>query len=306
MEVGIFNDGMLEEAMGKSWICKGSPNNIQPASFDLTLAGRVWVRDYQAPFLKKDDMEPLKLSGLVLERNRVYVMELVESLNLPKDIYATFSTKSSIGRLGILVKVITEEGGLYNKTSKGYRGKLYIEIMPLAFDIRVSKGMCLVQGRLTNEIIVVDKKQMKIDTNNCYVSISTNEVLDLRKHSLASRFFDLIHNGKSHLNILKNELCLVASDNTVNIPLNMCADVVDFNTFNGEYRTHFAGFIDPGFEKAKIVLEIFPTYSEISISGENSFFEVEYYKLTRPAVKPYGLRNNNYQNQGLKLSKYVD
>src|SRR5690606_37348888 len=110
-------------------------DQIQPASLDLRL-GNVAYR-VRASFLPgpahrvADKLERLKLhevrldEGAVLEVGCVYIVPLMETLALPKEISASANPKSSTGRLDIFTRVMTDCGHEFDKITAGYAGPLY-------------------------------------------------------------------------------------------------------------------------------------------------------------------------------------
>src|SRR3954451_5253090 len=133
-------------------------DQIQPASLDLRL-GEVAYR-VRASFLPgpgatvRDKLERLSMhqmdltEGAVLEKDCVYIVPLLEHLALKKRVSALANPKSSIGRLDVFARVITDQGGEFDRIRDGYRGPLYAEISPLAFSILVRTGSRLVQLRV--------------------------------------------------------------------------------------------------------------------------------------------------------------
>ncbi len=130
---------------------------IQPASMDLRL-GTVAYR-VQASFLPgrsatlRDKIEELKIAEYdlsrptLLETNAVYVVPLLESLALPRDIGGKANPKSTTGRLDIFTRLITDGGLEFEQVLKGYAGDLYVEIVPRTFPIIVTAGTKLNQLR---------------------------------------------------------------------------------------------------------------------------------------------------------------
>ena len=114
------------------------PEQIQPASLDLRLSGKAFR--IRASFLPgsrekvEDRLKSLKMheidltDGAVLEKGCVYLVPLLEELNLSQDIQAAANAKSSTGRLDLLTRVITNSGEEFDRVSSGYCGKLYAEI----------------------------------------------------------------------------------------------------------------------------------------------------------------------------------
>ena len=66
----------------------------------------------------------------MLETGCVYIVPLLESLDLPADMSASANPKSSTGRLDIFTRVITDYAQEFDKIPAGYKGPLYLEISP--------------------------------------------------------------------------------------------------------------------------------------------------------------------------------
>ena len=75
-------------------------------------------------------------------------MPLLEHLALKKRMSALANPKSSIGRLDVFARVITDQGTEFDRIREGYKGPLYAEISPRAFSILVRTGSRLVQLRI--------------------------------------------------------------------------------------------------------------------------------------------------------------
>jgi dCTP deaminase len=131
---------------------------IQPASIDLRL-GDVAYR-VRASFLPgarasvRDKLDLLAMhridltQGAVLEKDCVYIVPLLEYLALRKRTSALANPKSSIGRLDVFARVITDYGSEFDRVREGYKGPLYAEISPRSFSILVRTGSSLVQLRI--------------------------------------------------------------------------------------------------------------------------------------------------------------
>ncbi|MEC7964678.1 MAG: 2'-deoxycytidine 5'-triphosphate deaminase, partial [Pseudomonadota bacterium] len=133
------------------------PEQIQPASLDLRLGTRAWR--VRASFLagngrsvmdrlEEFEMHQIDLTdGAVLEKGCVYVVPLMEGLNLPAGVQAVANAKSSTGRLDLLTRTITDGGEEFDRIQPGYHGPLYAEICPRSFSVLVRPGMRLNQIR---------------------------------------------------------------------------------------------------------------------------------------------------------------
>lgn len=133
-------------------------DQVQPASIDLRL-GEIAYR-VRASFLPgarasvRDKLERLSMhridltDGAVLEKDCVYIVPLLEHLALKKRMSAMANPKSSIGRLDVFARVITDQGAEFDRVREGYKGPLYAELSPRAFSILVRTGSRLVQLRI--------------------------------------------------------------------------------------------------------------------------------------------------------------
>jgi len=130
---------------------------IQPASLDLRLGATAWR--VRASFLPgKESTVSAKIERLmmhkidltqptVFEKGCVYIAEIMEELRLPADISGKSNPKSSTGRLDIFTRLIADGGTEFESVPEGYRGKLYLEIVPRTFSVLAQQGARLNQMR---------------------------------------------------------------------------------------------------------------------------------------------------------------
>jgi dCTP deaminase len=159
---GLLPSQMLREAvaLGRE-ILSPQPigdDQIQPASIDLRL-GEVAYR-VRASFLSgarasvRDKLELLSMhridltQGAVLEKDCVYIVPLCEYVALRSRTSGFANPKSSIGRLDVFARVITDHGTEFDRIRDGYKGPLYAEVSPRSFSILVRSGSSLVQLRI--------------------------------------------------------------------------------------------------------------------------------------------------------------
>jgi len=148
------------------------PDQIQPASIDLRLG--LYAYPVDTSFLPgrgtkvldkmrqlDADFEKFKIDlrqGAVLEKGRVYVVPLAESISLKSEIAAFANPKSSTGRLDILTRLIADEATHFDQVEGGYEGQLYIEIAPRSFSIVVRTGTRLNQLRFRRSVGVTPRQ----------------------------------------------------------------------------------------------------------------------------------------------------
>ena len=167
---GVLADHQIRAMLDAGQIAASAhvaDGQIQPASLDLRLGERAFRvrasflagRDRTvADRLEQFQMHEVDLTGgAVLEKGCVYVVPLIESLSLPAGMTAAASAKSSIGRLDLLTRVITDHGIEFDRVPEGYTGPLYVEICPRSFSVVAQTGQML------NQIIFRNGKTLMSD-----------------------------------------------------------------------------------------------------------------------------------------------
>jgi dCTP deaminase len=161
---GILPSQKINEMLGNGEIRTAidiDHDQVQPASIDLRLGDYAYPVDTSfLPGKGMKVMDKMKLldeqfadfridlrNGAVLEKGRVYVIPLLESINLKSDVAAFANPKSSTGRLDILTRMIADEASSFDQVPEGYKGELFIEVAPRSFSIVVKTGTRLNQLR---------------------------------------------------------------------------------------------------------------------------------------------------------------
>ena len=153
---------LIEQAQHQGMIHSQEPihdSQIQPVSLDLRLGPKAYR--IQCSFLPEKEPVETKLKeislydfditdGGILEKNAIYLIPLMEELALPSSLYGLANPKSSTGRLDMFTRVIVEKGHRFDEIPRGYRGKLYLEIIPRSFPVKVHAGLSLNQLRLAH------------------------------------------------------------------------------------------------------------------------------------------------------------
>src|SRR3989442_1385877 len=200
---GILPDHMIAVLVRDGAILRAYdlvPDQIQPASLDLRL-GEVAYR-VRASFLPgprttvAERIDELKLheidlsDGAVLETGCVYIVPLIESLALPRDIAAAANPKSSTGRLDVFTRVIADETRGFDRIKAGYHGPLYAEISPKTFPVLVREGSRLSQIRFRHGHALLDAEALRelharerlVDNDEADVSEGIAVGVDLSGH----------------------------------------------------------------------------------------------------------------------------
>jgi dCTP deaminase len=301
-------------------------SQIQPASVDLRLGS--YALRLRCSFLpgKNDLVEerartftvgpPIDLDGgAILERNRPYLIPLQESLDLPGRVRARANPKSSTGRLDVFTRVITDRSGKFDDVRAGFRGRLYLEVMPRSFAVMVRTGIALNQLRLMKgdirvrdeELRAVHKQSPLLFRNG--VPLDRRDVraydglwlsLDLAKRDSlpvgyrarhSSGMIDMSEIAKYHPEdfwepvvpetgnrvVLEPEaFYLLLSAEAVRVPPEYAAEMTALEPSGGEVRTHYAGFFDPGFGHDPEELWSFGSRAALEVRAHDVPFAVDH------------------------------
>ena len=300
MDKGVLPSQRLREAVSRGWMIAGErrilPEAVQPASVDLRLGDHAWA--LRCSFLPDSDstveekvrdvaFDRIDLrDGATLERDRPYLVPLVEQLRLPPEIRAKANPKSSTGRLDIFTRVLTDRNHRFDEIAAGYQGGLFLEVVPRTFAIRVKTGLALNQVRLIRgearlsdeELAAVHRRspllyrdarplapsELSLDDGlflSLEVSGSSDAIVGYRakKNSLPvdltrvgalkwRDFWEPVHPEPGGRIVLEPEIFyLLLSAEGVSIPPRYAAEMLAYDPTAGELRTHYAGFFDPGF-----------------------------------------------------------
>ncbi|MGH9189052.1 MAG: 2'-deoxycytidine 5'-triphosphate deaminase [Acidimicrobiales bacterium] len=297
---GVLPSQVLQRAVDAGWVGAGEykipATSIQPASIDLRL-GEVAYR-IRCSFLPGDeavdhkvkdhilDELDLRRDGAVLETNRPYLIPLAEELALPVGVRGRANPKSSTGRLDVFTRVITDESHRFDEIADGYHGRLYLEVVPLSFTVRVRQGLALNQLRLMTgrsslgdtelrarhaESPVLFSKARPVPDDQLVTSGGLFLSLDLRGDAdgrvgyrardnaslldmsrvgayRPEEFWEPVHReGADRIVLAPERFYLLMSEESVVVAPDLAAEMTAYDPTSGELRTHYAGFFDPGF-----------------------------------------------------------
>ena len=214
-------------------------------------------------------------------------MPLKERLALPVGVRAKANPKSSTGRVDVFTRVITDHSFRFDEVAAGYRGPLYLEVVPLSFAIGVKEGLSLNQLRLSVGKTALTDAEMRTfhaETHHLLlkggVPVPPEDLaladglflsLDLqgdRRAGSATRprrtrprlnltgtapidpapFFEPVRReGGNRIVLAPQRFYLLMSEEAVSIPPELASEMTAYDPTSGELRTHYAGFFDPGF-----------------------------------------------------------
>jgi len=316
---GILPSQAIRELITKGRIIGNraiTEEQIQPASLDLRLgdiAHRVQASFLPGPGGKVEaKVKELRMarvdltSAAVFEKGCVYIVPLLEELDLPRDISGKANPKSTTGRLDVFIRLITDDGVEFERVPPGYKGRLYAEIVSRTFTVAVRAGMRLNQLRFVRgnpvssdsrirrldeeeQLIYMDEgspvkasvdRGLRITVN--LEGSSPEEVIayKARKHAPAielsrinyyppEEFWEARrHIANQGLILEPGDFYILASKERVRVPPEFAAEMVPFDPSVGEFRIHYAGFFDPGFG-----------YGSSDIKGTRAVLEVRAHEV---------------------------
>jgi len=98
----------------------------------------------------------------------------------------------------------------------------------------------------------------------------------------------------------------------VKVPVQYAAELNAYDIAAGEFRSHYAGFFDPGWgcvddsgKGTPVVLELLP-HENVILRHQQPVCKTIYQRLTEPSDRPYGsgIKSNYHGQRGPKLSKH--
>ncbi len=295
-------------------------DQFQPNSIDLRLGEKAYR--VRCSFLPEEESVAQKLDklcqydfsitdGAILEPNCVYIIPLLEELHLPSHISpqktlfnnnkngvdyqivsgehlsAKANPKSTTGRLDVFTRVITDYSHRFEEIRSGYKGKMYLEVVPKSFPIKVRTGHRLNQLRIRHGYTVLSDqdilrthsadpllfkengKPVPVDdlkvNNGLFLSVNLHgeegqivgykakkhrDYIDLDNinHYEVNEFWEPIYSQHDdHLILEPEAFYIFASKERCRIPHHLAAEMIAYDTGSGELRTHYAGFFDSGF-----------------------------------------------------------
>ena len=351
---GVLPSQKIKDMIINSQIILTNPvdiDQVQPASLDLRLGKKAYrvrasflagSKNSVADRLSNFKMHEIDLrNGAVLEKGCVYVVPLMESLALPKNINAVANAKSSTGRLDLFTRCITDHGIEFDRIEKGYTGPLYAEISPRSFSVLVKPGMRLNQirfrkgksvlsdnelSKMHNDIGLVDGPaqidqglgfSVDLDQPNGLVGYRAKPHtglinLDNISYYNIDDYWEPVFAHEKRIILDPGAFYILVSREAVHIPPNCAAEMAPYLAMVGEFRVHYAGFFDPGFGNTEAggkgsrgVLEVRCHEAPFALEHGQSVGRLVYERMSEVPDILYGADlKSNYQGQGLKLSKH--
>jgi len=238
-------------------------------------------------------------------------------------------------------------------TPKGYTGELWVAIAPKSFAIQIHAGTPLTQLRLFTGDTRFSELDLELsmqdglvwhptkDTKMLYSDLVTNDqdgtvvltalveegmcgyeciadptqVVDVARvgHYDPAEFFKPLQIIDGALRLERDKFYILSGAERVKIPPNLASEMVPMDERSGDFRSHYAGFLDPGWgwghngegKGRPFTLEVRP-FEDLVVRSGQPIAKIRFERLTAEPSEHYdsSAATHNYQSQsGPKLGK---
>ncbi len=224
--------------------------------------------------------------GTVMEVGVVYIAKLKEESGLRSSVYGYTNPKSTSGRLRVHVRLLVDGVSRYDSLPRNDGNReLWVSIIPQAMPVIMSEGEKLNQLRLFTEDTRFDEfnlevsmarhsllfdrdgkeikyRDIKVSDEDGSVlltldlslvevgweSFGSARVLDMNKrdHYSPLGFFEPLVAKYESIKLRKGGFYILQSLEYVRVPPELACEMVPMDERSGDFRSHEAGFIDPG------------------------------------------------------------
>lgn len=289
---------------------------------------------------------------LPLEVDGIYLIRLNETLKLPPGIHASASNKSSSGRINLRGRLLADGVTRFDVLPAGYNGELWIELVPKSFPVLVHEGDRINQirffhgearlGALEHHMLfdrfrlLREPSPDRLDSNKYVVSRGVVMTLDLTSGDIVGwrgkrtdsvmldtqkydhdpqDFFEQVMKPKNaEITVRPGDFYILSTKEKVMVPPQFAAEMAPYDETIGEFRSHFAGFFDPGFgwmaddEKngTIAVLEVEAHSHDFVMRDGQPICLMAYERMLHVPDRLYGhdLKSNYFGQVGPRLAKW--
>lgn len=287
----------------------------------------------------------------ILEKDVIYLIKIKEELNLNNNIFGSCNPKSSTGRHDLHVRIIADGVGRYDTIPANYKGELWAMIIPRSHPVIMPIDLPITQVKFNIELAYLNESEIKDEwskTNLLYhlderpydyesfkmkdgdgtilltIDLSTDIIgykatgtrrilnLESMNNSVDSNeYYNPIYKNGNSILLKKDNFYILSTKQAAKIPPHLTSEMVDMDSRIGEFRSHYAGFFDPGWGYGiddrgvgrPYTLEVRP-YEDIMISDGQPIGKIKFEYMSEIPEKHYDERASNYLKQsGPKLAK---
>ena len=277
-------------------------------------------------------------------------LAFIGAAKLLSSMYGYFNPKSSSGRLNLFCRAVADGVDMYDAlTPAGYCGEVWMLIEARSFPILLSPGQAISQVRFFDGPAFLDPLELELvheetgllfgedgkpllwrdvrrHADSLFLSLAVpegmagwecrgvNRVLDFDKlrHYRPQDFFEPVEGVGGKMKLRKGNLYILSTAERVMVPPLCSAELRATDPRLGEFRSHTAGYIDPGWGFGKngewggrqITLEMIPN-QDLQVRHRQSVVRIRYEHMKERPEKIYDEVASNYTKQvGPTLSKH--
>ena len=283
-----------------------------------------------------------------LEVGVPYLVRIAGTWKLPGTVYGYANPKSSTGRLGLFCRIVADGVDMYEALiGPGWTGEMWVLARSDYFPVLLAPGLAVSQVRffdgksflddLHTELeikmhgLLFDQKKrrlllgdvrrhadsfllsLSVGKNMGYECRWTRKILDLRVGGKLSDFFQPIHAVNGTFTPRKNCFYILTTRERVMVPPDLSAELRAIDPRLGEFRSHAAGYIDPGWGYGvcgeelgrPITLELIP-HEDMLVRDGQTIARIRYEYMKEVPETVYDAAASNYTSQhNAKPSKYL-
>lgn len=287
--------------------------------------------------------------GTPCEVNVPYLVRIEGKWKLPSKVYGYANPKSSTGRNGFFCRTVADHVDMYEAmVGAGWAGEVWVLSRPGYFPIRLTPGLAVSQVRLFDGVsflddlhtefamrqsgLIFDENGKKLSLRDTYRHADsflltlhvgegmgwecpgTRKVLDLSRVNFydPDDFFKPIRVTNGMYLLRKGGFYILTTKERVMVPPHLSAELRAIDPRLGEFRSHAAGYIDPGWGYGKngevcgrpITLEIIPQEDILMRDGQ-TVARIRYEHMKEIPETIYDAAISNYIDQHTaRLSKH--
>ncbi len=287
-----------------------------------------------------------------LEIGVPYAIKVRGRWKLPPNIYGYLNPKSSSGRINLFCRTVADKVDMFDSTQleswqhAGWEGDMWVLAVPNSFPVKLAPNDAVSQIRLFDGKSFLDKTEanlyiaekglifterherieqprqhsdsfvltLDVGENLGWECRGTRNVLEFgkeRSHK-ASDFFEPVHARNGEFLLRKGGFYILSTRERVRVPPTLSAELRAIDPRFGEFRSHAAGYIDPGWGYGKdgsecgrpITLEIISHENMIVRHGQ-AIARLRYERMKEAPTVAYDDAKSHYVEQSAaQLSKH--
>lgn len=289
---------------------------------------------------------------LQLEAGAAYLLRLQERMKLPKGVYGFCNPKSTTGRNDIHSRVMFDGVPRFDALfPKGCSGELWDLVVPHSYPIILREGIPLSQLRMFTddtrlseldlqltikqsqllwnragrpmkyeELRLTDKDGSIILTPDLnskvigYEGLGSSFAVNLSKRGYQLKdYFRKVETVGGALRLKRGRFYILSTAEFVRVPPHLACEMRPMDDRSGDFRAHYAGFIDPGWGWGKdgrakgrpLTLEVRPMEEDILLYPGQPIAKIRFERMAEEPDVLYDAGGSNYSKQsGPKLAKH--